>query len=192
MSKLNSIKQMLQSVLAQFAKLSTDKGLLSFDGEELEVGVSVYAVDENGNESKPEDGEYKADDGTVYVIKDGKVEEIIEPEMEVPVEEPVEEAKVEDEEAAEEPVEAEDQPAEEPEQEQEPEEDPKDRRIADLEAEIARLEERIGALEAENEELKRKLEEPAAEPAQEQFENITKPETTGNKGLDRLNRILKA
>lgn len=80
MSKLTSIKAMLQNVLAQFAKLTTDKGILSFDGDELEVGASVTLVDEDGNESKPEDGEYKTAEGVIYVVADGKVTEIIEPE----------------------------------------------------------------------------------------------------------------
>ena len=179
MSKINKIKEMLQNVLAQFAKMSTDGGLLQWDGdEELAVGMSVVLVDENGDESPAPDGEYRNEDGTVFVIADGKVVEIREPEMEVPVEEPVEETKVEDEEAAEEPEE----PASESED--------KDRRIADLEAEIARLEERIGALEAENEELKRKLEEPAAEPAAEQFEKTIKSDSDDEK-LNNLRRYFK-
>lgn len=88
MSKINKIKAMLQNVLAQFAKMSTDKGLLSYAEDEIAVGVSVMIVDEEGNETKPEDGEYKADDGTVYVIEDGKVVEIREVETEEPSEEP--------------------------------------------------------------------------------------------------------
>ena len=93
MSRINKIKMALQSILAQFAKLSTDKGLLSSEDDEIVVGSNVMLVDDEGNESKPEDGEYKADDGVVYVIEDGKVSEIREPENEneEPEEAPAEE-----------------------------------------------------------------------------------------------------
>lgn len=82
MSKINKIKAMLQNILAQFAKLSTDKGLLTTADDEIVVGSVMMLVDEEGNESKPEDGEYKSDEGTVYVIEDGKVVEIREVEVE--------------------------------------------------------------------------------------------------------------
>lgn len=77
MSKLENIRLLLQRVLAQFARISTDRALLEWDGEEeLKVGDSVHGVDEEGNSFNLEDGEYTADDKTVYVIKEGKVEEI--------------------------------------------------------------------------------------------------------------------
>lgn len=181
MSKLDKIRVMLQSVLATFERISTDKGILSFDGDELEVGMSVSVVDEEGNETPAPDGEYTTSEGTVYVVVDGKVEEIREPEGET------EEAPA----AEETPVEAEDA-----EPEAEPEADPRDERIANLEAEVARLEEELGAareriaeLERENEELKNK---PAAESATEEFEKVNTPKLTGSKKLDRLNRILNA
>ena len=78
--KLNSIKTALAKILAQFDRISTDKGILSFDGEALEVGMSVALVDEEGNETQAPDGEYSTEDGIVYVIADGKVAEIREPE----------------------------------------------------------------------------------------------------------------
>lgn len=88
MSKINKIKAMLQNVLAQFAKLSTDKGLLTTADDEIVVGSVMMIVDEEGNESKPEDGEYKSDEGIVYVIEDGKVTEIKEVAEEKPEETP--------------------------------------------------------------------------------------------------------
>lgn len=88
MSKINKIKAMLQNVLAQFAKLSTDKGLLTTADDEIVVGSVMMIVDEEGNESKPEDGEYKSDEGTIYVLEDGKVIEIREVEVEEPEDEP--------------------------------------------------------------------------------------------------------
>ena len=176
MSKLDKIRTMLQSVLATFERISTDKGLLSFDGDALEVGMNVNIVDEEGNESPAPNGEYVTEEGTVYVIEDGKVAEIREPEViPAPDEEP--------EAPAEEPVEAEEEP------EAEPEVDPRDQRIADLEAEVARLEEENGALRERIAELEDK---PAAEPAEAEFEKVNTPVKTGNKRLDNLNRILNA
>ena len=189
--KLTNIKTALAKILAQFERVSTDKGLLSFDGDELEVGMNVSLVDEEGNETPAPTGEYKTDDGTIYVIEDGKCTEIREVAKEDTTGDDVQPEDVtSEEENAEEPAEEPEAPAE------EPEADDKDERIANLEAEVARLEEELGAareriaeLERENEELKNK---PAAAPAEEEFEKITKPEKTGNRKLDNLTRILNA
>ena len=181
MSRINKIKLALQSILAEFARLSTDRGLLSFDGEELEVGMGVMLVDEEGNETVPEDGEYRTDEGVVYVIADGKVVEIREPEtVSEPAEEPAESAE-------DEPQEMEEPAEETP---QEPETDERDERIANLEAEVARLERENGELRERIAELEAKLEEPAAPPAEEQFENVVNT-NTGDKKLDNLRRYFK-
>lgn len=190
--KLTNIKTALAKILAQFERVSTDKGLLSFDGDELEVGMNVSLVDEEGNETPAPDGEYATEDGIIYVIADGKCAEIKEVAKEDTTGDDVqpEDVTSEEENAPEEPAEEPEAPAE------EPEADDKDERIANLEAEVARLEEELGAareriaeLERENEELKNK---PAAAPAEEEFEKITKPEKTGNRKLDNLTRILNA
>lgn len=181
MSKLNSIKALLQKVLETFAQVSTDKGLLNYasEGELPEVGEEVMIVDEEGNKNKPEDGDYTLETGTVIVIKDGKVEEIREPEA--PAVEPAEPVA----EPEPEPVAAEDEPEPAAEPQDEPKEDEKDAKIAELEAKIAEL-------EAENAELKKKLEEPASEPATEEFKKTVVTTSTGNKKLDNLCRILNA
>ena len=190
--KLTNIKTALAKILAQFERVSTDKGLLSFDGDELEVGMNVSLVDEEGNETPAPDGEYATNEGIIYVIADGKCAEIKEVAKEDTTGDDVqpEDVTSEEENTPEEPAEEPEAPAE------EPEADDKDERIANLEAEVARLEEELGAareriaeLERENEELKNK---PAAAPAEEEFEKITKPEKTGNRKLDNLNRILNA
>ena len=183
MSKLNAIREMLQKVLATFERIATDKALLEYDGDELEVGMAVHGIDEEGNPFELENGEYRADDGTVYVIEDGKVTEVREAEQEPEAEEPAEEP------APEAPQETVENAEEEPQSEEEPEADPKDQRIADLEQEVARLEEENGALKERIAELENK---PAAEPATEEFERVNKVEKTGNKRLDNLNRILNA
>ena len=83
----NKIMQKVRELLVKLAKVTTDKGELSYEGD-LEVGTEV--VDANG--VAVSDGEYTLEDGKIIVIKDGKVETIKEPveleEEEVPVEEP--------------------------------------------------------------------------------------------------------
>ena len=63
-----------------FERISTDKALLETEDDEIKVGSSVHGVDEEGNPFNLEDGEYKTDEGIVYVVADGKVSEIREPE----------------------------------------------------------------------------------------------------------------
>lgn len=185
MSKLNKIKEMLQTMLMQFSQLSTDKGLISWDGDgELPaVGDSIVIIDEEGNEVKAESGEYRADNGNIIVIEDGVVTEVREEEK--PVEEPVEEPIVEP------MVEPEPQPQEEPVEEpiEEPEVDEKDAKIAELEAKVKEL-------ETENEQLRAKIKEleekPAVEPASEEFERINHIERPKDKKLGRLYDIINA
>ena len=176
MTKLSKIKQVLKSLLIEFGEVSTDKGVIVFDGDELEAGMSVNGIDAEGNEVELADGEYRTEDKKIIVVKDGKVEEIKDDEAEVATDEP----------AAEEPAEemADDyqavEPAEEPSND-EPEEDEKDKLIEELKA-------RIAELEAENAELKAKVEElsnePAAPSAEEAFEAID--EKKGNTKADEL------
>lgn len=83
--KLDKIKLALQNILAQFSKVSTDKGILQYDGDELVEGIDVRLFDtETETESKPEDGEYYLgeEDGRKLVVEDGKITKIIEPDDE--------------------------------------------------------------------------------------------------------------
>ena len=169
MSKLSKIKEMLKSILVEFGEVSTDKGVIVFDGDELEQGMAVHGIDEEGNEVQLEDGEYKTEDGKIIVVADGKVSEIRDDEAEVATDEP----------AAEEPQEnAEEQPSEEPNEEpnEEPSTDERDARIAELEARIAELEAENAELRAENDKLKEESAAPSAEEAFEKLENKPKSE----------------
>ena len=67
----NKIMQKVRELLVKLAKVTTDKGELSYEGD-LEVGTEV--VDANG--VAVSDGEYTLEDGKIIVIKDGKVETI--------------------------------------------------------------------------------------------------------------------
>lgn len=177
--KVEKLKSALKKLLVEMAKVSTDKGLLSYESEkELpEVGENIYLVDQEGNEEVAADGEYRTDDKMVIVVKDGKVEEIrAEKEEEKPAEEPVDE-KLE----VVEPVE----PA--PVDEKigsipEPEKNPLEEKITALEARLAAIEARLAALEAE----------PAVPSAEETFKRVNNLKKTGNEKLDRLNTILSS
>ena len=145
-TKMN-VKEMLKKWLAEFATVSTDKGVIEWEGDEdLKAGDAVTI---EGN--KPEDGEYTTDDGKVITIKDGVVDSIVDPKAEVGEDDEVEKVEAAEEEVVvEEPVE-------------EPVEDPKNEEIEALKAEIETIK---GEIEA----IKELLAKPAAEPIAEEFE----------------------
>lgn len=179
--KVEKLKSALKKLLVEMAKVSTDKGLLSYESEkELpEIGENVYLVDQEGNEEVAADGEYRTDEKMVIVVKDGKVEEI-RAEEEKPAEEPVE-MPVDEKLEVVEPVE----PA--PVDEKidsipEPEKNPLEEKITALEARLAAIEARLAALEAE----------PAVPSAEETFKRVNSFKKTGDEKLDRLNAILTA
>lgn len=79
-----TIKAKLAAMLGKFGNVTTDKATLSWDGDgELEAGMEVYIQDEEGNRTKPEDGDYTTEDGKVIAVADGIVAEIRDPEAEV-------------------------------------------------------------------------------------------------------------
>lgn len=172
MTKLQKIKEVLKSLLVEFGEVSTDKGVIVFDGDELAEGMDVHGIDEQGNEVQLEDGEYRTEDKKIIVVESGKVVEIRDDEAEVATDEPA---------AEEEPQEnAEETPAEEAAEEETPAEDEKDARIAELEA-------RVAELEAENEELKARIAElegePAAPNAEEAFAALEDKEDKSEAGI---------
>lgn len=179
--KVEKLKSALKKLLVEMAKVSTDKGLLSYESEkELpEIGENIYLVDQEGNEEVAADGEYRTDDKMVIVVKDGKVEEI-RAEEEKPAEEPVE-MPVDEKLEVVEPVE----PA--PVDEKidsipEPEKNPLEEKITALETRLAAIEARLAALEAE----------PAVPSAEETFKKVNSFKKTGDEKLDRLNAILSS
>ena len=104
MGRLNRFKAALLKAFAEFANVTTDKGILAWDGDEdLKVGDQVFIEDAEGNRTPAEDGDYVTDDNETIVVADGKVAEIKDPEVDIePTEEPTEEVA---EEAAEETTE---------------------------------------------------------------------------------------
>lgn len=130
-----SLRLKLFSLLCQFESIKTDKGELVVD-KTLEEGVEAYI-----GENPAEDGEYVLEDERIVVIKDGKVAEIKEKEVE---EEKVEEEEVEE---VKEEVEAEEEVKEE---EVVEENDVKEETTEEPDVDVE-------ALKKENEELKAKI-----------------------------------
>jgi len=96
MSKMNKIKAMLAKLLASLASVTTDKGVLEWDGDEdLKAGDAVFVVNQDGEREAAADGDYITDDGKKIVVADGKVSEIVDQEAEVAPEPEAEEAPVE-------------------------------------------------------------------------------------------------
>lgn len=159
------MKLALKSMLSLDVKeISTDKGILLYDAEEIKEGVEVFIKDETEELKPAEDGIYTAEDGTIYEVVEGKISAIT--------------PKAEEEIVEEEPIEAEEvvevtEPVAEP-----IEEEPVGDKI-DVEAAIKELQDKVVALSDAMTEitntiatLKAELEkiktEPAAEPIDEE------------------------
>ena len=166
---MNKLRDKLAKLLLKFDSVSTDKADLFYDHEgELVVGDEVYTYDANGDRAPVEDGDYESD-GYVYVIKEGKVDEIREKE---PAADP---APKEDVTAEEVEIEVPDTP-----DPSIPAEDVITPAIEALAKKIAGLEERLAALEE-------KVKEPVVAPVVEEFNKINL--RTGDNRADRLAAI---
>ena len=163
----NKIKEMLKSILLQFDGVQTDKGMLTWNGDkQLEVGDEVYL-----DEKPAPDGDYVVDD-KVFEVKNGKVEEIKVKEME---DEKPENFETEPEKPTK-PEGTEDKPAP----------DEKDQKITELENKVAELENKLADIIARIEKVESA---PVVEPVVEEFDQINKKNSTGNKTVDKYSRI---
>lgn len=183
----NKIKEALKRLLMEFNNLSTDKAELYWEEDsELGVGYKVFVEDSEGNKIPAEDGEYISDENIIKV-EGGVVTEIEskEAEPEETKEETAEEEKKEEETLAEEEVVEE---TKEEEKVEEPAEEPEDK-TAELETRISELEAKIAELEAKIVEI---ATSPAAVPVVDEFENVTKIKSTGDKNLDKRIAIAAA
>ena len=156
---MNSKLYKLAKMILSLSEVKTNKGELISETV-IEVGSEVFVEDANDMLVPAPDGEYVTQDEVTLVVADGKVVEIREKEIEeVPVEEqPTEEP------LAEEPVE--EAPVEEA-----PVEDEKDKRIAELEAQIEELNNIIVQKDEEIGKLRKQLEETDSKPAEEQLKS---------------------
>lgn len=189
------MKEALSSLLLVFSEVSTDKGILSYDTEELIEGSEVFLVAEDGERSKPEDGDYVMEDGRTLKVSDGKVAEIIEKAEEItPTEEEPVKVEAEKTELDEEKVEHEEEPTPEPEpetveevveaveeikEEVKEEVDTVSEVLAIINSKLAELEERLSKLENT----------PAAEPIAEEFSKATKALKTNDGHLEFLKKM---
>ena len=147
-------------MLLSLSEISTNEGLLIYDGDNLEVGDEVFTEGEEGL-VPAKDGLYTYDN-EIIEVEGGIVKTISEKEVEQPTEEVVEEVVEPMEEQPVEPVEP---------IVGGPSIDELQAIIDEQKAMIENLKSEIENLKVENEELKKKLEEPMAEPAEEQFKN---------------------
>ena len=148
----------LKRALLNLGEISTNEGLLIYDGENLEVGKEVFVEGDEGL-VPAKDGLYTYNN-EIIEVEGGVVKTISEKEVEQPTEEVVEEV-----------VETvEEQPTEEPIVEG-PSIEELNAIIEEQKSVIEGLKAEIETIKAENEELKKKLEEPAAQSAEEDFKN---------------------
>ena len=156
----------LKRALLNLGEISTNEGLLIYDGENLEVGKEVFVEGDEGL-VPAKDGLYTYNN-EIIEVEGGVVKTISEKEVEQPTEEVVEEV-VEpmEEQPKEQPTE---QPTEEPIVEG-PTVDELQAINKEKKSVIEGLKAEIEGLKKENEELKKKLEEPAAQSAEEDFKN---------------------
>ena len=149
----------LKRALLNLGEISTNEGLLIYDGENLEVGKEVFVEGDEGL-VPAKDGLYTYNN-EIIEVEGGVVKTISEKEVEQPTEEVVEEV-----------VETvEEQPVETVETVEGPTVDELQAIIDEQKAMIEQLKAEIENLKVENEELKKKLEEPSAQPAEEDFKN---------------------
>lgn len=157
---MNSKLYKLAKMILSLSEIKTNKGELISETV-IEVGSEVFIEDANDMLVPAPDGEYVTQDEVTIVVADGKVVEIREKEQE---EAPAEEA------PAEEPL-AEEQPTEEQPMDEPAQPDDKDKRIAELEAQIDELNQVIVEKDELIGELRKKLEESDAKPAEEQLKS---------------------
>lgn len=188
-SMANKIKEALKRLLMEFNNLSTDKAELYWEEDsELGVGYKVFVEDEAGNKVPAADGEYISDENKIKVeggvVTEIEAKEADDVKEEVPAEEEKkeEEMEVPAEEVKEEEVKEEVKEEEVPTEEKEDKTAELEKRISDLEAKIAELETKLVEIATA----------PAAEPVVDEFENIKKKETTGDKKLDKRIAIARA
>ena len=153
----------LKRALLNLGEISTNEGLLIYDGENLEVGKEVFVEGDEGL-VPAKDGLYTYNN-EIIEVEGGVVKTISEKEVEQPTEEVVEE--VVEEQMEEQPVET----VETVETIEGPTVDELNAIIEEQKSVIEQLKAEIEGLKTENEDLKKKLEEPAAKSAEEDFKN---------------------
>ena len=76
-NKLTELKLALQRLLVNYTALTTDKGILYFEEDNIKTDIQVYLEDENGDKQVAESGVYETETQTI-TVEAGRVKEIIE------------------------------------------------------------------------------------------------------------------
>lgn len=150
---IQKIKVALAQILAKMGEIKTDKGVYTYEGEELTEGLEL--LNEEGTVA--EDGDYTTEDGVTFTVKDGKVDSIATEQKEEPKEE-------EKEEMADEDAEATDEATDEPKEDVTDEEKDDDvmKEIEEIKNEIQKIKDELAKLQSE----------PVVEPIAEEFMKV--------------------
>lgn len=186
--KLERIKAKLAKLLIEMGAIKTNKAVINWDGgEDLVAGMNVYSTNENGEKVNIEDGEYITEDGKTIVVKDNKVDSIVDPIAEVDAESNVESATTE---SATTETELEETESATTESEQTEIEKLREE-VNELYKLIDSILNKIGETRKEADERFSKLEQmSAAKSVVEDFENTKDESSTGNSKLDKqFNRL---
>ena len=76
-NKITKLKLALQKLLVEYTALTTDKGILYFEEDNIKTDIQVYLEDENGDKQVAESGVYETETQTI-TVEAGRVKEIIE------------------------------------------------------------------------------------------------------------------
>ena len=76
-NKITKLKLALQKLLVEYTAITTDKGILYFEEDEIKTDIQVYLEDENGDKQTAESGVYETETQTI-TVEAGRVKEIIE------------------------------------------------------------------------------------------------------------------
>ena len=76
-NKITKLKLALQKLLVEYTALTTDKGILYFEEDEIKTDIQVYLEDENGDKQTAEPGTYETET-QIITVANGRITEIIE------------------------------------------------------------------------------------------------------------------
>ena len=76
-NKLTKLKLALQKLLVEYTALTTDKGILYFEEDNIEKDIQVYLEDETGDKKTADPGTYETET-QIITVEAGRVKEIIE------------------------------------------------------------------------------------------------------------------
>lgn len=76
-NKLTKLKLALQKLLVEYTALTTDKGILYFEEDNIKTDIQVYLEDETGDKKTADPGTYETET-QIITVANGRITEIIE------------------------------------------------------------------------------------------------------------------